>query len=350
MTSDRTSTYVQHIHLLRGVTIAWIVATHATAFPLAVSSIAGQSFPVTAAIQNLLFYQSTVMFALISGLLYSLVLARKPIGEFYRAKALNVLVPYLVVSIPYALLGLSLVEGVQWAAHPTEFLYRYAVGVPTGTTMPVLWYIPVILILFLLTPPAAAVLHSRFGTPFFAAVMLLPLFFPRVWPEFSFNNVAHFGAPYLFGVWLGSAYDARSRILARGFWVFVLTALLISIWAIGDPAGLLPDIPDQWRTQVFYAQKMSLAVLVILMFRRLEHWRCRPLERLGDDAFAIYFLHMFPVFGYGIPLVARGATLTPLEIALHGALLFVAALALSLLMITAIRKMAGPRSRLLVGS
>ena len=239
MLDPRPRTFYGHIHLLRGFTIVWIVATHATTMPLVASRIAGRPHPIPGEIQSLLFYNSTVMFALISGLLYSLVLARKSTLEFYRGKLRNVLAPYLVISALYAFLGLSVSDGLNLPQSFSEFMDRYAICVVTGTTMPVLWYIPVILLLFVLTPLFAAALNSRLGPAFVCAALALPFFFPRIWPEFSFNNVAYFAAPYVLGMWLGADYDARSRLIARTRWWIVAIAVATSLWSFGTTADLV---------------------------------------------------------------------------------------------------------------
>lgn len=350
MSDSRPPNFHHHVHLLRGFTIVWIVATHATTMPLVVSRMAGQSHPIAGEFQSLLFYNSTVMFALISGLLYSLVLARRSTLEFYRGKLRNVLAPYLVVSALYAFLGLTLSDGLNPPDSAAEFIDRYAIGVITGTTMSVLWYIPVILLLFILTPMFAIALRSRIAPAFVCAALALPFFFSRIWPEFSFNNLAYFAAPYVLGMWLGGAYDARSQQIARYRWWIVAIAVFTSVWSFGTTADWLPPYPYDWRTQLYYLQKLSLSLLMILAFQRLEAWRSRPLERLGEDAFAIYFLHMLPILAYSIVMVDIGASLSTFEVMLHGLVLTAVSTLLTLLLIAAVRRVAGKNSRLLIGS
>lgn len=342
--------YYQHVHLMRGFTIAWIVATHTTSLAFIVSEVAGNRYPIAGEIQSVLFYNSTVFFALISGLLYSLVLARKPIVEFYRGKARNVLAPYLVMSLLYVTLNLGSGEGVQLPNDLAEFTQRYAVQVLAGTSTSVMWYIPVILILFLLTPFFAAALRSKMGIAFLVASLSLPFFFSREWPQFSFNNVAYFAAPYVFGMWLGSNYDVRSSHLARWMWAVGAVALLTSIWMIGGVADLMPKVPWEWRTQLYYVQKMCFAILLILAFRRLENIHSRLLERLGEDAFALYFLHPLPIFLYGTWAFSRNVPLSLGEVVVHAGVLFIVSMALCLAIIALIRRVAGSRSRLLIGS
>lgn len=350
MTAPGPKRYYQHVHLMRGFTIAWIVATHTTSLAFIVSEVAGRRHPVAGEVQSVLFYNSTVFFALISGLLYSLVLARRPIVEFFRGKARNVLAPYLVMSLLYVTLNLGSGVGVQLPNDLSEFAQRYAIAVATGTSTSVMWYIPVILILFLLTPLFAAALRSKMGVAFLVASLSLPFFFSREWPHFSFSNVAYFAAPYVFGMWLGSSYEIRSSHLARWMWALAGVALLTSIWMIGAAADLLPKVPWEWRTQLYYVQKMSFAILLILAFQRIESFRSRLMERLGEDAFALYFLHPLPIFLYGTWAFSLKSPLSLGEVVVHATFLFIVSMALCLAVIALIRRVAGARSRLLIGS
>ena len=81
--------YLHDLHAFRGVAILAIVMAHAAGLVLIQNARAAggtQFAPTVKAINEVLWHDSTVFFALISGLLFSAVLAPRGWRAFFRGK------------------------------------------------------------------------------------------------------------------------------------------------------------------------------------------------------------------------------------------------------------------------
>ena len=278
MTDNAHKEYYHHIHLMRGFAIAWVVGMHAMWFTHHLATKQGQGFPVTGEIINAIFHNSTIYFALISGLLYGLVLHKKPIGQFYRSKLTNVVVPYLVVSAFYLMIQASPLALHNGPTNLGELGLRYVLGVTRGDTISVLWYIPVVLSLFALTPVAAFILQSKVGPWFLYLAVIAPLFSGRGDLYFGWENVVYFGGPYVLGIWLGTDYGERTDFLKRMNWVLLSCVLGTSTWQILGQLEPAIAPPTEIKTQLYYIQKLSLGLLILLVFKSCEGVRNTWLE------------------------------------------------------------------------
>ena len=102
------------MHAFRAFAILNIVAIHALAGWLYFSGpvvLADSTLESISRLVELLFHESTIYFALISGLLYSLVLHRRGVASFARGKALNVLVPYALLTALFTALDWNSTQG-----------------------------------------------------------------------------------------------------------------------------------------------------------------------------------------------------------------------------------------------
>jgi surface polysaccharide O-acyltransferase-like enzyme len=346
-----------HVHAFRAFAIVNIAAVHAVALWLWALGPQARSTPaleLIGRVNEVLLHDSTIYFALISGLLYSLVLHGRGVASFYRGKAANVLLPYVVLSVLFSLL--------DWTPQRGWF-----VGLPEGTKLPdlilqnlftgqalfVYWYIPVVLALFVLTPPMYRLLAGPRGLGWLALCLALPGVFSRTGIELSLSSVLYFLAPYALGMWLGQDYEARLAWVRRA-WRPLLAIVVASApalyWSVEIDRGAPQAFFDGVET-LFYLQKTALALLVLLALRRFDAGVPRGMARLADAAFAIYFLHsalLFELIPWLMKLVAPSAA-WPVQLAIM-ALLLVLCVAGSLLITRGLQALFGRRSRYLVGA
>jgi surface polysaccharide O-acyltransferase-like enzyme len=91
----------QPLHAFRAFAIVNIVAVHALAivqFPYPTPE-AFSAYAWLRALNETAFHDSTIYFTLISGILFSQVLAERGWRVFFRSKVANVLLPYAVVTL-----------------------------------------------------------------------------------------------------------------------------------------------------------------------------------------------------------------------------------------------------------
>lgn len=90
--------YLGYIHSFRGFALLNVVAVHALSLAIIIPSnwVSDPTAPLTV-LSETLFHDSTIYFALISGLLFSAILRLRGYQDFYPSKAMYVLLPYIAV-------------------------------------------------------------------------------------------------------------------------------------------------------------------------------------------------------------------------------------------------------------
>jgi surface polysaccharide O-acyltransferase-like enzyme len=104
MNEKKQTSFLGYLHSFRGFAIINIVFIHA--FGYALYEFNNQSIDLKSpySIGNeLLFHNSTIYFAVISGILFSVVLKSKGYKRFYSNKFKNVLLPYLFLTLFFSI-------------------------------------------------------------------------------------------------------------------------------------------------------------------------------------------------------------------------------------------------------
>ena len=357
MTSPTTTkNFVPHLHAFRGFAILTIVAAHSWSFLLYMGDFATMPSKVNVfAVAETLFHGSTLYFAIISGLLYGLVLRSKGLRAFFRSKLLNVLLPYAAVSLFF--LGLFWPMYRQYfesAGLPTNFLVAYLRGLLSGTIMLPFWYIPILMLLYLSTPVVDRLIRDERLRWLAITLTVMPLVISRTTaPDFlSGQTYGYFLGAYTLGMLAGSFYEKTTELLDRFrtvLWVAALGTSLVALLLFlneYEPSGRFSRMQS-----LIYVQKLSITGLVIHYLARYEDALPRALYVLGTYAFSIYFLHFFMVnaVGYGLQELARGYA-NAWSAAVGGLIILVAATALSLAFSWLLKKLFRSKSRMIIGA
>ena len=348
--SHHSSGFIPHLHAFRGFAIVNIVAAHAFGSQLYVAGGAG-SVSYINAISESLFHDSTIYFTLISGLLFAMVLRDRGWTRFFSRKFYNVFTPYVLIT---TLLTLYAIFRGGQGSEVTEIINRVIVNILTGGAMYHLWYIPVLLCLYVMTPFIVFAKEREFMQRGLWLVILLPLYVSREWswPDFSWQTVVYFSGAYAAGIVIGYRYEEacayfwRMKNIIFGVAV-VSTMLLIMLYLTRNGRG--GDF--SFRETVFYIQKLSLSVVVILLFRRFENRIPVWLGRLATYSFSIYFLHAVVMAEMGS--LVRAAFKLPHSVAAivgSGLIYLVLSLALSILVTYGVKSLTGKWSRRLIGA
>lgn len=346
---------IGYLHAFRGVAILSIVGAHAWSVLLFVSGLQARD-PGAAlwlsATTEALFHGTTLFFALVSGLLYTRVLRGMPWKQFFLAKLTNVVLPYFVVSTALTMLYWS--EVVAEAASEkkqVDFLSVLAENLVTGRASLQLWYIPVLLALFLLTPLLERLLTLRNGVCLLL-LAVLPLVVSRtVFPDLlSLNTLVYFLGAYALGMLLGERLD---RVIP--FVTVHRTALLV-VFAISLAVNFLlfhweyaPSGFFSAQQLLVYVNKISAALLLLQWLHALGERTPKVLYTLGTYSFGLYFVHMMPVWALDQLLIAHMPTLSAGHVAVGGLAVYALAVLTSLLFCMGLKRVFGSRSRALIG-
>jgi surface polysaccharide O-acyltransferase-like enzyme len=305
------------------------------------------------ALTGTLFHGSTLYFALISGILFTRVLRTRSRTAFYKSKLTHVLLPYVLLSVLMTLLGWPPGPDYGMASGLTsQFPGVLARNLMTGGAQTHLWYIPVLMALFLLTPLLDALLKHGKGVGVIL-LALMPLIVSRsVYPNLlSLESICFFLGAYAFGMFLGERLEGMLTFVKRH-----LSALLILLLAFTALNFLL----FRWdyvasgftslHQSVVYCQKMLEAVLILYGLHVREDRLPKLLGLLGTHAFSLYFLHITFIWALSHALISIAPITGIGRVIVYSLAIYALSILFSLLLSMAVRRLAGRYSRMLIGS
>ncbi|MDI1253002.1 acyltransferase family protein [Thermomonas sp.] len=313
----------------------------------------GADFRILYAMTEGLFHGTTLFFALISGILFTRVLRGMPWARFYLNKFTNVILPYLVVStVLVALQWPQVVAYLKANDLQDSFLHVLLLNVVTGSAEVQLWYIPVLAVLFVMTPALEAMLRFRNGV-LLLLLALVPLVVSRtVSPHMlSVNSVIYFLGAYGFGMYLGERLEAMLA-LVRNFralmWAVFLISLVANFWLF--LSGYTPSGFFSLQESVVYLNKILAALLILELLQAHEDRMPRLLQTLGTYAFSLYFLHFTVMVNLDKALVQAWPGMSVVGVAAGALAIYLVSITLTLMLCIMLKKLFGRYSRMLIGA
>ncbi len=356
--SQTKTSFNQPLHLFRGLAIIAIVGAHAWSFMIFwTGSLDSIGLKVLFSITEMLFHGSTLYFALISGMLFSMVLAKRSWKQFYKKKLLHVILPYIAVSLFY----FSFYGGWQSEMPQNEFFISLLLGKASIH----LWYIPVLMVLYLLTPLLWQLVSNPQYKWLTLTVILIPLVISRSpFPDFiKLQTFFYFAGAYTTGLFFGCHFK---RILDLINLHIKSLLLLLVVLSAAIVASYFFDFYDTgWfsvRQLLIYLQKLIITGVVLFgLYLTTDKPESAKTPKqisflslvtvLGDMAFSVYFLHVF--FMGWIIYVAQNWLITDrntFEIGLYGLASLVGSILASVLLTLIFQKLFSNSSRKLIGA
>jgi peptidoglycan/LPS O-acetylase OafA/YrhL len=347
--------FIDHLHAFRGFAILTIVAAHSWSYLLFMGPF--ETMPAHNRVYSIvetLFHGSTIFFALISGLLFSMVLQDKGWRKFFSSKIKNVVSPYAFVNLLFLSAFWPMYrKWMESNGETPDFLLVYFNGLLSGDLMLQYWYIPVLIVLYVATPLFSVLVKHRALVWVAWLLALAPLVVSRtIYPQLlSGATIVYFAGAYILGMLIGENYAATRELIGRHLGVFWLItigcSLVIGLQYINEFEA------ESWfssRESLFYAQKLSMAALAVHYLSRWETSLPKWLFTLGTYAFAIYFLHFFFVNMTAelVTLVAQDKA-NAFIAAAGGLFILLASIGLSLLTAWLLKKLFRRYSRLFIG-
>ncbi|WP_419827082.1 acyltransferase family protein [Sphingomonas sp.] len=336
--------FLPHVHRMRGLAILLVVAAHC--WPC---------FAWTPAQEHailLLLDNVTVLFMFISGFLFQHLSPRFRYAAYLKRRMGMVMLPYLLVSMP----GIAMAVFVAHREDVWPWVYRLpawqqvAFFLVTGRHLAPLWFMPM-MALFILAAPLFVRVDRRGG---YGLILPLAAAFAtatgRDWAPGLANvlSKASFMAPaYLAGMAF-SRHRLACEAWCEAHWRLLL-ALLCAITAA---------IASRWfAADLSLIQKLVMAPLVLMLATRVPgggHVDA-ALTRLATLSFGIYFVHGYVISAariacanLGAPSHPAGTVFVPSAIALAPTVAMVTIASVAI--VEAVRRVAGERSRYLIGA
>jgi surface polysaccharide O-acyltransferase-like enzyme len=353
------SRFLQYIHNLRGLAIIFVVGVHAGGY--ATDWI---SHPTVHHFFQTFFDPSegngTVLFLFIGGFLFQhLTHNQFDYRKYLEQKFLNIILPYIIISIPLILIrlntpyeSLSLPEGFQQRPHLSQFFYHLI----RGTHMPPFWFISTIVLFYLSSPLLHLADNRTFYTYIFPLILLTCFFTYR--PEHNANPIYayfHFIPIYILGMW--ASYN-RERLLMLGWKLIVPFAIVYLFLTVRDLAGYESAARELSFEQVvngptivfniYMFKAVVLCLLLLLVFYKLRDRQMPLLDILGQYSFGVFFVH-YILISVTRKLFER--TIGVIDFTLTSYLIyFMIILMLSIVTVYLVKKLTGRYSRYLIGS
>jgi probable poly-beta-1,6-N-acetyl-D-glucosamine export protein len=342
----------------RGLAILFIVAGHC----IGVSGWYLDTVP-RKLVANFL-YGGTSFFVFISGFLFHHVFYKDFIYQkFITKKIKNVATPYILISIIPVFYYVFI---CKTGPHP-EFFFSSSAGLfpeyirpfilylVTGGTFYAYWYIPFILVVFLLSPLFIAYIELSAARRILIMLLLLMVsaIIHRPVDNISvFQSVVYFAPVYLFGI-VASIHKEQIYECVGGKEVYVLLAAL----ALAGFQVVFYEIYLNFHKNpleitvldINIIQKSLLCLFFMVWLHRFENRSFPYLNKLAEASFAIYFLH--PVVLLPFERFMEYLYMSNYRIALIAVkiVLFPVVVLMSFMLASLIKRMFRSKSRLIIG-
>lgn len=349
---SRKEGYLNYIHLFRGFAILIIVGIHCRiSFRWPEDSIFKDIF-IT------LLDNGTVLFVFIAGFLFQYLKGKFEYTSYLKRKAKYVVLPYIIVSIPAIIIDLYSAVPPVWMPESLtdqskiiQALYMLATGKHLGP----FWFIPMIVIFYVISP-----LLLKLDRPFFYKYIFPALFIAGLFTyRFGFfsntlDSFIHYLPVYIFG--MGAARYRKGIINLKTSWAVLLSAIYCII-AMFEVINVI-DIPklssfEEARTAPYLAfnfSKLKVSLLCIILLRGFYvlNRDNAILKVLGDYSFGIYFVHLYVITACEMAMaqIQPDFKLGPFTFLFYTMLVTV----LSIIAVIVVKKVLPKYSRLLIGS
>lgn len=340
---------LRHFDHFRAVTILLVVASHCYVWW-------SRDTIAEIAVANMIT-GATALFVFISGFFFHYAFHRDfDYRSFMRKKTVAVLVPYLVLST--ALMVKEFVRNGEiwfevefsdraWIDNIGAALAKYV----TGSAHFVYWYVPFIMLMFVLSPVFMRFIDLRPRTQIVLTLGALAVAAVAWRPTVNINplhSVVYLTGFYMMGILYSlnrrRVDAALGRIPAAVLWVAVGLIAVASAFA-GQVGNRHKDYP--WDFEGFdWMVPLKIAMIAAILATSLlfANRSSRILDRLAKTSFAIFFVH--PWF---IEPVKRLVPDQIRESALGVALMFVLVMAGTLVAIWVVKAVLKDRSRYIIG-
>ena len=299
---------------------------------------------------------ATAIFVFVSGFFFHFAFYNNfNFMKFMKSKTINVALPYLILSVT-TLLAIFLLVGrlyftIEISSDPViQNVFAFFAKIATGRVWTPYWYVPFIMLMFLLSPLFVSFIQVSIKSQIYIVLVLLLVSSVSHRPTSNINpihSVIYLASFYCLGIIFSELRDRILPVVRRTAWLWIGLMLLfsaISAW-VGQVGNMHKMTPWQWAGfDLMVPLKLFTipAMLGICLF--LERWDIRSLKFFANISFGLFFIHSIVGAGikksdiFGIPDGALGSVI-----------LFIADVAISVLIILLIKRSLGRRSRHFIG-
>ena len=298
------SMFLNSLNHFRAIAIAFIVTGHCSYL----AAVSFETFPER--VFSTLVNGGTALFVFISGFLFHYIFYKRyRFKKFMSGKLKKVLLPYTLLSVLPIVNSVLSREGYYSAFAPTgdrfaDYIvpaFKYYI---TGSFLIAYWYIPFVMLLFLMSPLHIAFIKLSFKWQSLITFLLfvVALFLHRpVENILIVQSVVYFTPVYLFGIMCSEHQtDIYAKLKSKEIYLLLL-AILIAVFQVSTGhTGSYEKPPFAYNgIDLMLIQKMLLCLFFMVWLHRFENVKSKYINILASASFAIYFMHgFFTLVGY----------------------------------------------------
>lgn len=351
------------LNYFRAIAILFIVLGHS----YFLAGINFRSLSLSEEILINLITGGTTLFVFISGFLFHhIFLPKYQYKNFIVGKVKNVLIPYLILSIPIIFIYM---EGKGWGQYylpvsngPVgEYIVPVLEYYLSGDALFGYWYIPFVMLTFLMAPIHVIFIRQKTSIQLvvIALFILISMLMQRpINNLYVFQSVLYFFPVYLIGI-LCSIHKEKIYDVMTGKELFLLF-LVIYLAALEALLGQHGNYQKQAfilsGIDISLVQKLILSLFFMVWLHRFEKTANQPINLIASTSFGIFFLHGYFIFIINHIAYKLGATnlyrLIKIEFLSPWLLIipiFIILIVLSILTVVGLKKIIPKYSRYIVG-
>ena len=347
-----------YVHWFRGFAMTHIVLWHSLCTGIVYDSV------IEKIIRSLLV-NGTTFFVFISGFLFAYLSDRFEYKNFLLKKFNYVVVPYLLVSIPALIWRFSQFSAGTLPADyvPESVMHNPALffiwTMVTGFHFGPLWFIPYVVLIFLLSPLFYRIAKGEGILPVVLLSLLVTVFTFRplhnIQPLFS---LLHFAGFYILGIFVCRCREHLFWSWRTGLYLLVgVLALLVALECVFDQSQYTFEntvLAGHIALNLNALQKVFFCLLMICLLKQtgstMPDGVKKYLSLVADYSFGIFFVHHYFImmlqksFFTLIPVPSVFATLSV------SVMQFMICMSASILIVYLCRQLLNKHSRLVLGA
>jgi surface polysaccharide O-acyltransferase-like enzyme len=316
-TLEKERPYLQHINYFRGIAIIFIVFGHC--FNLGISHYYQNQTIFAKFLQNLL-PGGTIFFVFISGYLFHHIYYHNfRFSTFFFKKIKYVFVPFLIISSLDIFYYLSrYIIAIISASHKSEmyitklksYPYFSTIFVGRGEISPALWYIPFIMVVFVLSPVFLKFLRIKvkLQSVIICILLIISTLIHRTAANSIlgvFQNVIYFTPIYLLGIYMSINFKKfYEKLKGREFYILLIAIILAIIQTRNGVVDLtLKNTLKVENFDFMIIQKILLSFFFVLFLKKFVNNKFKILNLFAENSFGIFFMHGIFIWLFNVIII-----------------------------------------------
>lgn len=300
----------------------------------------------------------TVFFVFVAGLLFRHLAYRFEYRTYLLSKLKYVLVPYVLVSLPFVFV--QYVRGFGLfrpdAQRPLDSTILHVVlAYLTGAQQRIpLWFVPMITVAYLLAPVFLWLDRQRWGYWLLPPLLVLASLIHRPQDQIMLRQTVPYFLPvYMAGMWTARNMDVVMTQTRRFRWLalsVVLSLVVFEVLTRQRPGAIESRSAFSTEAGVFDVNnymKLLLSLVILEALRRCPRWLARMLDPLATLSFGIFFVHFYVLYFARDLRMALGTPWMGSPWML--AIMTLVTVAISSALVSLVRRVFGAKSRYIVG-